>query len=115
MALDAEHEATVDRLEAFHQLAFRAGRPGARDEARGKVGRPNRLVVVRVDGGRTGPRVGRRQDPGQPAAGNEPERVLLRGTVAPAGTDMSVDVLEECSAAEHVDRLEPAANAQDRD
>ena len=81
---------------------------------RREVGRPDALVVVRVDGQHPATGVGREQDPGQPAAGRQAERMGRRGTEAPARAGVAVDVLDEGPAREDVDRLHPAADAEDR-
>ena len=75
---------------------------------------PARLVVVRVDLQDAAARVGREQDPGQPRAGRDPERMGLRRALAPARSLVAVDVLDERPAREGVDRLEPATQPEHR-
>ena len=88
--------------------------PGVGDEPRREVRRPDGLVVVRVDAQDAAAGVGREQDPGQPRARRDAERMGLRRAGAPARALVPVDVLEERAARERVDRLEAAAQAEHR-
>ena len=66
-----------------------ATRPGR------QVGRPDGLVVVRVDAQDAAAGVGREEDPGEPRAGRDAERMDLRRARSPARALVAVDVLEE--------------------
>ena len=94
VALDADEEAPVGGLEALDELAGRAAREGARHEAGRQVRPPEALVVVRVDGHDPATGIGREQDPGQPAARRQSERMGRRGAEAPARAGVPLDVLE---------------------
>ena len=101
-------------LERLHEVAGRARRPRARDEPRREVVPRHRLVVVRVHPHDAAADVGRRQDPRDPRARHEAHRVRRRGPVPPARARVAAHVLDERPPAEHVDRLEAAADPEHR-
>ena len=88
-------------------LAARAfgTRPGAR--SRGTDG----LVVVRVDLDDPAPDVGREEDPCEARSGLDAQWMRGGRSASPRRAAVTVDVLDEPPAREHVDRLEAAAHA----
>ena len=115
VALDAEDEPAVGRLQPFDEVAGRAARPGVGDETRRQVRRSDGLVVIRVHAQDAAAGVGREEDPGEARAGCDAERMDLGRAASPARSLVTVDVLEERAAREGVDRLEAAAHAEDGD
>ena len=111
MALDAEDEPAVPRLESLDQLAGLAGSPGVRNEARREIRGTDGLVVVRVHLDDPAPDVGREQDPCKSRTGLDAKRMRGGRSAAPRRAAVAVDVLDQRPAREHVDRLEAAAHA----
>ena len=72
-------------------------------------------MVIRVDALDARAGIGRGEDPGEPGPGRDAKRVDQRRTLAVARSLVAVDVLEERASGERVDRLEPAADAEDGD
>src|SRR6188472_741355 len=115
MALDAEDEATVGGFQPFDEVAGRTARPCVGDETRRQVGRSNGLMVIGVHAQDPAACVRREEDPGEPRAGRDAERMDLGRAAPPTWSLVAVDVLEEGAARERVDRLEAAAHAEDWD
>ena len=111
MALDAEDEPAVARLDPLDELAGPACGPGVRDEARRQVRRTDGLVVVRVHLDDPAPNVGREQDPSEPRAGFDAQRMRGSRSAAPRRAVVAIEVLDERPSGKHVDRLEAAAHA----
>ena len=114
MALQPEHEAPVGGLETLDEVTGRAARPGVGNEPGCQVRRQHRLVVVGVHAEHAATRVGREEDAREPRAGRHANRVDLGRSPPEGRPEMAIDMLEEAAAGEHVDRLEPATDPEDR-